>query len=180
MTVTHVVALAALEWIRVDGRLHFSSVDSSQLSVSTVLVTPAGTLSIGTPERPVDPEKTVRLVFAGRPSTVRQQDSFDILGGVIALGRVEIYGAPKAGFATPSNVLEPAVSRLVLDQDAHGTALLRTSSDRTARTTVSVPGDGRATVTTYDGAGRRLASTTTTARTVAVAVPAGGFATVRR
>ncbi|RYU12360.1 hypothetical protein [Nocardioides iriomotensis] len=77
-------------------------------------------------------------------------------------------------------IVEPAVSRLVLDQDAHGTALLRTSSDRTARTTVSVPGDGRATVTTYDGAGRRLAGTTTTARTVAVAVPAGGFATVRR
>jgi hypothetical protein len=120
VTVTHVVALPALEWIRIDGRLHFSSVDSSQLSVSTVLVTPAGTLSIGTPERPVDPEKTVRLVFAGRPFIVRQQDSFDILGGVIALGRVEIYGAPKAGFATPSNALEPGVSRLTFSTPPTG------------------------------------------------------------
>jgi hypothetical protein len=77
-------------------------------------------------------------------------------------------------------MVEPAVSRLVLDQDGHGTALLRTSSDRTARTTVSVPGTGGATVTTYDGRGRRLSTTTTPARTVAVPVPAGGFATVRR
>jgi YD repeat-containing protein len=80
-------------------------------------------------------------------------------------------------------MVEPAVSRLVLDQDGHGTALLRTSADDTggtARATVTVPGTGRATVTTYDGRGRRLATTTTTARTVAVPVPAGGFATVRR
>jgi hypothetical protein len=43
---------------------------------------------------------------------VRRQDNFDILGGLIALGHVYIYGAPKAAFATPSNALSPGVSGL--------------------------------------------------------------------
>jgi hypothetical protein len=104
------------------------------------------------------------------------------LGGLDALprdaGSVTLT-ARGGAVALDAVMVEPAVSRLVLDQDGHGTALLRTSRDA-ARTTVRVPGAGRATVTTYDGNGRRLSTSTTKARTIAVAVPAGGFATVRR
>ena len=108
------------------------------------------------------------------------------LGGLGALprdARSVTLSARGGDVALDAVMVEPAVSRLVLDQGAHGTALLRTSADttgRTARTTVTVPGTGRATVTTYDGKGRRLSRTSTPARTVAVAVPPGGFATVRR
>ena len=112
VTVTAHIAVAALDWIRVDGRLHFSAADNSQLSVRTVFVARAGTLSIGEPDRTVDPDKTVRLLFAPRSATVRRQDRFDVLGGLIALGHVYIYGAPKAGFSMPSNPLRPGVSEL--------------------------------------------------------------------
>jgi hypothetical protein len=112
VTVTAQIAVAVLDWIRVDGRLHFSPVDNSQLSVRTVFVAREGTLSIGAPDRTVDPEKSVRLLFAPRSATVRRQDSFDVLGGLIAYGHVYIYGAPKAGFTTPSNPLHRGVSEL--------------------------------------------------------------------
>ena len=77
-------------------------------------------------------------------------------------------------------MLEPLVSRLVLGGDGHGTALLRSASDRAERTQVRVPGDGPARVSAYDGRGRRVDTERTDAATVTVRVPAGGFVLVRR
>lgn len=77
-------------------------------------------------------------------------------------------------------MVEPAVSRLVLRGEGHGTALLSSASDRTERTVVHVSGSGPATVETYDGRGRQVAAHVSPARAVAVAVPAGGFALVTR
>lgn len=77
-------------------------------------------------------------------------------------------------------MLEPAVSRLVLRGAGHGTALLSSASDRVEQTVVRLAGSGRATIETYDGQGRLVARSTSPARTVAVAVPAGGFALVTR
>jgi len=112
VSVTVPIAVAALDWVRVEGRLRFSPLENGQLAVGTVLVTPTGTLSIGAPDRPVDPGKTVSLLFAPRSDTIRRRDHFDMLGGLIVLGHLSIYGAPKAGFAVPSNSLAPGVSRL--------------------------------------------------------------------
>jgi hypothetical protein len=112
VSVTVPIAVAALDWVRVEGRLSFSPLKNGQLSVGTVLVTPTGTLSIGAPDRTVDPGKTVSLLFAPRSDTIRRRDHFDMLGGLIVLGHLSIYGAPKAGFAVPSNLLAPGVSRL--------------------------------------------------------------------
>lgn len=78
-------------------------------------------------------------------------------------------------------MLEPLVSRLVLAAgDRRGTVLLRSAADRAVRSQVAVPGEGRARVVTYDGAGRRVASYSSRAGNVTVRVPAGGFALVRR
>lgn len=81
-------------------------------------------------------------------------------------------------------VLQPLVTSRVLegsgDQAGRGTAVLRNAANRPQRTTVAVPGDGRATVHVYDGLGRSVRSTTTAASDVAVTLPAGGFAVVRR
>ena len=77
-------------------------------------------------------------------------------------------------------MLEPLVSRLVLAGDGHGTALLRSASTTSERTQVRVAGTGPARVQTYDGSGRPVASSASTAQTVTVTVPAKGFALVRR
>jgi hypothetical protein len=77
-------------------------------------------------------------------------------------------------------MLEPLVSRLVLSGDGHGTALLRSASTTSERTQVRVAGTGPARVQTFDGRGRPVASSVSTAQTVTVTVPAEGFALVRR
>ncbi|MGH3372992.1 MAG: hypothetical protein ACRDPR_23645, partial [Nocardioidaceae bacterium] len=77
-------------------------------------------------------------------------------------------------------MLEPLVSRLVLRGDGHGTALLRSASDRSERAQVRVAGTGPARVEAYDGRGRLVSSSLSSATTVPVTVPAGGFVLVRR
>lgn len=77
-------------------------------------------------------------------------------------------------------MLEPLVSRLVLGGDGHGTALLRSASDRAESAVVHVPGDGAARISAYDGRGRRVGTDRSTAARVDVRVPAGGFVLVRR
>ncbi len=77
-------------------------------------------------------------------------------------------------------LLEPLVSRLVLQGDGHSTALLRSASDSSERARVRLPGSRPATVRAYDGHGRLVESRRTSAAVVAVAVPAGGFVLVRR
>ena len=111
VTVGAPVALA-MDWVRVEGRLQFSPVENSRMLVTSMLVTPTGTLSIGTPDHPVDAGKSVQLLFTPRSATTRRQDRFDILGGLIALGHIDFYGAQKTAFATPSNLLQRGVSAL--------------------------------------------------------------------
>jgi hypothetical protein len=113
VTVKGSVGVSALDWVRIEGQLHFPETENSQLSATTIFVASGGTLSVGSSDRSVDPGKTVQLLFLPRSTPVRELDRFDILGGLIALGRVVIYGAPKAAFATPSTALQVGVGRLV-------------------------------------------------------------------
>ncbi|MGI8646223.1 MAG: hypothetical protein ACR2JD_07885, partial [Nocardioides sp.] len=77
-------------------------------------------------------------------------------------------------------MLEPLVSRLVLQGNGHGTALLRSASGKVEHARVRIAGTGPAIVRAYDGAGRLVDSRRSHATTVNVAVPAGGFVLVRR
>jgi hypothetical protein len=77
-------------------------------------------------------------------------------------------------------LVQPLVSRLVLAGAGHGTALLRSASLSVQRTTVTVPGSGPAQVLEYDGEGRLLASSHTTAAEVPVRIAPGGVTLVRR
>ena len=77
-------------------------------------------------------------------------------------------------------MIQPLVSRLVLGGDGHGTALLRSSATSTTRTTVAVPGSGKADVWSYDGRGRLLSHTSSAAAVVPVKVAACGVTLVRR
>ena len=77
-------------------------------------------------------------------------------------------------------MVQPLVSRMVLGGDGHGTALLRSSATSGTRTSVAVPGSGKAEISSYDGRGRLLSRTTSTAAVVPVNVAAGGVTLVRR
>jgi len=77
-------------------------------------------------------------------------------------------------------MLEPLVSRLVLRGNGHGTGLLSSASERSQRVSVRVPGTGAARVHTYDARGRLVKTRESRANVVAVTVPAGGFALIRR
>jgi hypothetical protein len=77
-------------------------------------------------------------------------------------------------------MVQPLVSRLVLGGGGHGTALLRSAARSASRTTVAVPGTGRADIWSYDGTGRLLGHHTSTSTAVPVSVAAGGVTIVRR
>lgn len=77
-------------------------------------------------------------------------------------------------------VLQPFVTTHVLGGGEHGTALLRNATDRERSATVAVPGEGVAHVHVFDGLGRPVRTTTSATPDVAVTLPAGGFAVVRR
>ena len=77
-------------------------------------------------------------------------------------------------------MIQPLVSRMVLGGDGHGTALLRSSATSGTRTSMAVPGSGKARVSSYDGRGRLLSRTSSKAAVVPVNVAAGGVTVVRR
>ena len=77
-------------------------------------------------------------------------------------------------------MIEPLVSRYVLGGDGHATAVLRSASRVTERTTVALRGRGTARIYAYDGAGQLVTQGSSNASMVPVTVPAGGFTIVRR
>ena len=106
------------------------------------------------------------------------------LPGTLPAGATTLSATTATGAGDPAALdavmLEPLVSRLVLGGDGHGTALLRSASTRSEHTQVQVPGTGVARVLTYDGRGRLVGTSKTSASTVSVTVPAGGWALIRR
>jgi len=116
VTITAPVA-APLEWVRVDGRLDFSAADSSQLTVTTMLVASTGRLSIGTADRTVDAARTVRLLFAPRSDAVRRRDRFDMLGGLIVLGHVSIFQGTLFDEAAGPEIVRRTYDALKVDDD---------------------------------------------------------------
>ena len=86
------------------------------------------------------------------------------LGTAVPAGATTLTATTSGGTARLDAVMvQPLVSRLVLGGDGHGTALLRSAATSTSRTTVAVPGTGTADVWSYDGEGRLLGHTTSTA-----------------
>jgi hypothetical protein len=77
-------------------------------------------------------------------------------------------------------MIEPLVSRYVLAGDGHATAVLRSASRGTEKTTVALPGTGTARIYAYNSAGQLMSQGSSEASTVPVTVRAGGFTIVRR
>jgi len=75
--------------------------------------------------------------------------------------------------------LTPLLSTLITDGAGHGVALLNSVADTVRNRTLTVPGTGPTTATSYDSQGQ-LWRTVTGTDSVTVTVPAGGFAVVQR
>ncbi|MGC3941008.1 G8 domain-containing protein, partial [Roseobacter sp. EG26] len=81
--------------VRVDGHLDFATDVDSQLVVDTVVISPSGTLTIGTETDPVDPDVNVDIIFANNGAIDTDWDPMLLSRGMVAHGTVEIHGAEK-------------------------------------------------------------------------------------
>ncbi len=105
------------------------------------------------------------------------------LPGLLPAGADKVLVTAEGGGRARVDALavQPLVEHLVLtDGSGGGRALLRSFAGHARTATVAVPGRGAADVAAYDGQGRLVSRTRTTARRVRVAVPPGGFAVVSR
>ena len=115
MTVTvDAVNSAALRTVRVDGTLDFATAVNTRLAVDTLVVTPDGTLVIGTAADPVRPDVTARVVFADRGPIDTVWDPRFLSRGLIAHGTTSVYGSPKTGFAALSGPATKGSRTMVL------------------------------------------------------------------
>ena len=94
MSYDHIGAARVLT-VRVDGHLDFATDTDSQLIVDTLVVSPSGTLTIGTEANPVDPNVNVDIIFANNGPIDTDWDPMLLSRGMIAHGTVEIHGAEK-------------------------------------------------------------------------------------
>jgi hypothetical protein len=76
--------------------------------------------------------------------------------------------------------LTPLIAVLITTGDGRSVALLNNEASTQDARTLSLPGTGPAIATSYDHQGRQWRVTISTDSTITVAVPAGGFAIVRR
>jgi hypothetical protein len=109
----------ALDWTRVDGQLAFSTTTNTALSVRTLVVSDDGSVTIGSPDRPVEPAVKARILLAPRARD-RHADPFDLAGGLISQGRVIMVGPPKTPFAAVKTSLRKGTEVIELAEPARG------------------------------------------------------------
>ncbi|HEX8911266.1 MAG TPA: G8 domain-containing protein [Humisphaera sp.] len=85
---------SAVRSVRIDGTLRFATDRDTALTVETLVVTPGGRLTVGTPDRPVAAGKTARVTFADRGPIDTRSDPTLLGRGLISHGTVTICGAP--------------------------------------------------------------------------------------
>jgi hypothetical protein len=109
----------AYDWVRVDGTLRFRSDVSTMLVVETLVA--MGRLEIGTPEVPIRPEVTARLVIRSLGIPIdHASDPLELTRGVIAMSPVSIYGAAKTEIVSISALPAAGATSLQLDAPPSG------------------------------------------------------------
>ena len=114
------VESAALRTVRVDGTLSFATAVDTQLAVDTLVVTPEGTLVIGTAADPVRPDVTARVVFPDRGPIDTIWDPRLFSRGLLAHGTTTMYGATKTPFAALSGPAMKGAATLSLAEAPRG------------------------------------------------------------
>ncbi len=87
---------------------------------------------------------------------------------------------PESRAIVDAVMLQRLVSRLVLSNRGHGTALLTSAARQPQRERVTLAGRGIARVESYDGRGRLVEVHLARTKRIGVTVPAGGFTFARR
>ena len=103
------------------------------------------------------------------------------LPGVLPATAVQLTASTLGGTGQLDAILvTPLIAVLITTGGGHSVALLNSEASTQGARTISLPGTGRTVATSYDGQGRQWRVTVSTASTIAVPVPAGGFAIVQR
>ncbi len=85
--------------IRVDGTLSFHATRNTELRADTVVIGGSGAFEMGTPETPIAASVKARLLVTDNGPIDRSWDPFAISRGLIAHGKVSIYGAEVTPYA---------------------------------------------------------------------------------
>jgi hypothetical protein len=101
-----------LEWVRVDGRLSFAPDVDTVLTVRTLVVAAEGSLTIGSAAEPVGAGVKARLLFAPRLARDRRVDPFDLAGGLISHGVVEMVAAQKTSHRSATMPLSRGMAQV--------------------------------------------------------------------
>lgn len=103
VTLDHVDTIP-IHTLRVDGTLRFDATTNTGLLVDTIVITPTGTLQIGTADQPVAGNVTAKITFADLGPIDRTWDPLAFSRGLVSHGTVSIYGADKTDFLELSKV----------------------------------------------------------------------------
>ncbi len=87
-----------LRTIRVDGTLDFATDINTRVMVDTFVVSPIGTLNIGSESNPVAADVNAVIVIADRGEIDTDWDPHQLSRGLISHGTTNIYGTAKTGF----------------------------------------------------------------------------------
>ena len=94
----YLLADNCLHTVRIDGYLRFGTSIVTKMVVDTIVVTPNGTLEIGTENAPIQEGVSATILFADNGPINTSWDPSLLSRGLISLGEVIIFGAAKTPF----------------------------------------------------------------------------------
>jgi hypothetical protein len=108
--------LPAIRTIRVDGVLRFAPDQDSSLRVDTLVVAPGGRLELGTPEHPVQADKSAKIIFADPGPIDAAWDPFLLSRGLVSHGSVRMAGAKTTPFLSLARAPQRGDQTLLLSE----------------------------------------------------------------
>lgn len=169
---------ASIDWLRIEGHLAFATDQDNALCVSSILVTNTGELTIGEKDRRIEPTRTSKIEFLPRSKAHREFDPYDMSGGLVVLGHLQIHGSDYRSFAIPTDELRRGTRSVSFDKAVNGwkvgDELLFPASTHDGQ-------DELRTITSIDGDGKRyslsspLASDHLTPAGISAKVPVGNL-----
>lgn len=108
--------------VRVNGILRFAHDTHTRLVVDTIVVSPKGTLRIGTPKKPIQKNVSAKLIIKDGNGGIETEDAsspdydpYQLGQGLISHGTLTMHGAAKTSYATTKGALI-GDKRIVLDK----------------------------------------------------------------
>jgi hypothetical protein len=116
---------AAINTIRLDGALHFPHDQSTKLVVDTIIqdhgsMAEKSRLQIASAESPLEADKTCEIVFPGDTDLDPAVDTLLLGRGIVTMGEVFIFGAPKTPWADCSQTRSVGDTTITLDAAPEG------------------------------------------------------------